>query len=59
VRIFDADWVKLHKSICDLYEDIAIENYENNPSSASADVFGIMSRIVQTQLLEFDEFQAR
>lgn len=58
MRIFDTDWVKLHKSACDLYENIAIENYENDPSAVPANVFGIISRIVQTQLPGFDKFQA-
>ena len=59
MSIFEPAWVKLHKSMCDLYENIAIENFQNDPSSGPADVLGIISKIVQMQNPQFDEAQAR
>lgn len=48
--IFDSDWQRLHKKLSRDYELIALRNYEFGKSSAAADVFGIITEIVNNNV---------
>jgi hypothetical protein len=46
---FDPPWLKLHRQICDQYEEIAFRDHAQNPR-AEIDVTGVVARVLQKEL---------
>ena len=56
--IFDPDWVRLHRSMCNQYEDLALEHVKKHPSSGPVDVMAIVAALVRIQLPDMTDTAA-
>ncbi len=57
--MFDADWVRTHKRMCNRYEYLAVRNFERDAAQRQADVQGIIAEIIQDELPELSQEEGR